>query len=112
MNPVAEVLFFAWYTYAVDGEALGVVGQRWYSGQANYVPGARSIALVLYETTGGLFDSAMPAPDTVTVGTATMTFMSCDAATLAFSFNAGSNAGQAGNIALQRVGPTPADCEF
>jgi hypothetical protein len=112
MNPLAEALFFGWYTYAVNGQALGVTGQRWYSGQASYTPGERSIALVLYETTGGLFDSAAPPANTVPVGSGTLAFTTCDAATLSFSFTAGSNAGQSGNIALQRVGPTPADCAF
>ncbi len=112
LNPLAKVLFFAWYTYAVDGQALGVAGQRWYTGQANYVPGGRSIPLSLYETTGGLFNSVAPAPTTAQVGTGTLTFSSCDAATLSFSFVAGSNAGQSGSIGLARVGPAPASCIF
>jgi hypothetical protein len=41
-----------------------------------------------------------------------LTFTSCTAATLSFSFIAGSNAGQAGSINLARVGPVPASCTF
>jgi hypothetical protein len=41
-----------------------------------------------------------------------LTFTSCDAATLTFSFVAGSNAGQTGSIDLARVGPAPASCAF
>jgi len=112
LNPADRVLFFAWYTYAVNGQALGATGQRWYTGQAMYVPGGRSILLSLYETTGGLFNSIVPAPATAQVGTGQLTFASCGAATLSFSFIAGSNAGQSGNIKLARVGPTPANCTF
>jgi len=112
LNPLAKVLFFAWYTYAVDGQASGPAGQRWYTGQAVYVPGRRSIPLSLYETTGGLFNSVAPAPTTVPVGTGTLTFSSCKAAALAFAFTGGSIAGQSGSIDLARVGPTPADCTF
>jgi hypothetical protein len=112
LNPLAKVLFFAWYTYAVNGQALGAAGQRWYTGQANYVPGGRSIPLSLYETTGGLFNSIAPAPTTGQVGTGKLTFTSCNAATLSFSFIAGSNAGQTGGINLARVGPAPASCTF
>jgi len=112
LNPLAKVLFFAWYTYAVNGQALGATGQRWYTGQANYVPGGRSIPLTLYETTGGLFNSIAPAPTTAPVGTGKLTFASCSAATLTFSFAGGSIAGQSGSIALSRVGPTPASCAF
>jgi hypothetical protein len=112
LNPLAKVLFFAWYTYAVNGQALGAAGQRWYTGQASYVPGGRSIPLSLYETTGGLFNSVAAAPTTAQVGTGTLTFSSCDAATLSFSFVTGSNAGQSGSIGLARVGPAPASCIF
>jgi|GEM_PF-2709636 len=112
LNPLAKVLFFAWYTYAVNGQALGASGQRWYTGEANYVPGGRSIPLLLYETTGGLFNSIAPAAMTAQVGTGRLTFTGCHAATLSFSFFAGSNAGQTGSIDLARVGPAPASCAF
>jgi hypothetical protein len=112
LNPAARVMFFAWYTYAVNGQALGAAGQRWYTGQANYAPGMHSLPLSLYETTGGLFNSIAPPPMTAQVGTGTLNFTSCNAATLSFSFIAGSNAGQTGSIGLARVGPAPASCAF
>jgi hypothetical protein len=112
LNPVAKVLFFAWYTYAVNGQAQEADGQRWFTGLASYTPGARTIALALYETTGGLFNNSTPAPASAQVGTAEFKFTSCAAATLTFSFTGGSNAGQAGTIPLTRVGPTPASCVF
>ena len=112
LNSLAKVLFFAWYTYAVNGQELGASGQRWYTGQAAYVPGGRSISLSLYETTGGLFNSTTPAPTSAQVGTGVLTFASCSAATLTFTFSGGSNAGQSGTINLARVGPTPQSCVF
>jgi hypothetical protein len=112
LNPVAKVLFIAWYTYAVNGQALGAPGQRWYTAQAVYVPGGRSIPLSLYETTGGRFNSITPAPSTAQVGTGRLTFASCNAATLSFAFVAGSNAGQSGSVDLQRVGTVPTSCTF
>jgi hypothetical protein len=112
LNPVDKVLFFAWYTYALNGQSQGATGQRWYTGLANYAPGARAISFALRETTGGLFNQSPPAPTTAPVGTGELTFASCASATLQFAFTGGSNAGQAGNIALTRVGPTPASCVF
>jgi hypothetical protein len=112
LNPVNQVLFFAWFTYAVNGQGHGAAGQRWYTGQATYTPGERSIALKLYETTGGLFNKVPPRPRTIAVGSGQLTFTSCSAATLSFTFDGGSNVGQSGNIALARAGPTPDTCAF
>lgn len=103
-------VFFAWYTYAPNGQSLGEAGQRWYTGQAPYTPGARALPMTLYETTGGLFDSATPVPNTVPVGTATATFTSCNALNLGFAFTGGSSAGSSGTINMSRVGPTPVGC--
>jgi hypothetical protein len=112
MNPLAPALFLTWYTYAVAGAAQGAAGQRWYTAIAAYAPGARSIPLTLYETTGGLFDASSPTPTSAAVGTATLTFSSCSAARLVSSFTSGSNAGQSTSIDLVRVGPVPAGCAF
>lgn len=112
VNPNAPVVFFAWYTYAPNGSALGSTGQRWYTGQASYTPGARTIPLELYETTGGLFDASLPAPTTRKVGTATASFTSCTSAKLSFAFTDGSNTGQSGAIDLARVGPVPVGCKL
>jgi hypothetical protein len=112
LNPVAKVLFFAWYTYAPGGQGQGAAGQRWYTGQASYTPGSRTIPLSLYETSGGVFNAAAPAPTTSPVGTGVLSFDSCAAAHLTFSFTGGSNANQSGNINLSRVGPTPSGCVY
>ena len=112
VNPVAKFVFFAWYTYAVAGQAQGASGQRWFTGQASYTPGARSIPVLLYETTGGMLNSTTPAPSTVQVGSGTVAFSSCNSARLTYAFTSGSVAGQSGIIDLARVGPVPASCAF
>ena len=103
LNPVAKVLFVAWYTYAVNGQSHEASGQRC-TRHANYTPGARSIPFALHETTGGRFNPSPPPPTTAQVGTGNLTFPSCSAATLTFTFTSGSNAGQAGSIALDARG--------
>jgi hypothetical protein len=112
VNPLAPVFFLTWYTYAPAGQAAGAAGQRWFTGQSStFGAGARTVALTLFETTGGAFDQAStPPPATVAVGTATVTLASCGSAQMQFNFTGGSSAGKAGTIALSRVGPTPPGC--
>jgi hypothetical protein len=111
VNPLAPVVFFAWYTYAPSGQAAGAAGQRWFTGQGTFSAGTHTAPLTLYETTGGVFDTPTPATQATTaVGTATITFASCTSAQLVFNFTSGSSAGQRGVIALSRVGPVPAGC--
>ncbi|MCB1629353.1 MAG: hypothetical protein KDI48_16605 [Xanthomonadales bacterium] len=106
INPVTAMAFLAWYTYAADGS-----GQRWFTAQGLFAAGDRSVALTLYETTGGIFDST-PASQTRAVGSATLRFGSCSQATLQFAFNAGELSGRAGTINLSRAGATPGACVF
>ncbi|HEX6792956.1 MAG TPA: hypothetical protein VF304_03820, partial [Casimicrobiaceae bacterium] len=110
-NPLAPVVFFAWYTYAPNGQAAGAAGQRWFTGQGSFTAGTHTAPLTLYETTGGIFDTPTAASQTsVAVGSATVTFTSCTNATLQFNFTGGGNAGHSGTINLTRVGPVPAGC--
>jgi hypothetical protein len=111
VNPLRPFFFLTWYTYAPNGQAAGVAGQRWFTGQASYTVGSRTMTAPLYETTGGLFDQPTDPPAaTVPVGTATVTFGSCTSAQLQFNVTAGSSAGKADTIALTRVGPVPPGC--
>ena len=110
LNPTAQALFFAWYTYSPNGQASEASGQRWYTGQARYSPGTRQIRANLYETTGGAFDGPTPTPHTDAVGVADLTFSSCASARLSYTFTSGTNAGRSGNIDLVRVGPVPPAC--
>ena len=111
VNPNSNVLFFAWYTYAPGGAGVGAAGQRWYTGQAAFAAGARSIPLQIYETTGGMFNAPTnPAAKTLAVGSGTLAFQSCTSATLTFNFTAGSSSGMSGAINLSRIGPVPQGC--
>jgi hypothetical protein len=111
VNPDSGALFAAWYTYAPMGEAAGAAGQRWYTAQATFTPGLRSIPVTIYETTGGIFN--MPTPpgqQTEAVGTGTLSFQSCTAATFSYNFTGGSSIGLSGTITLSRVGAVPPGC--
>jgi len=111
VNPTQKNFFAAWYTYAPTGQQTGGAGsERWYTIQAAFNPGDKSITNApIYATAGGVFDNGTP-PTTTPVGTANITFASCTAATLTYSFTAGVNAGLSGSLALTRTGPTPAGC--
>jgi hypothetical protein len=111
VNPNSAAFFAAWYTYEPMGAAAGAAGQRWYTAQGTFTPGLRSIPVTIYETTGGVFN--MPPPtgqQTVAVGSGTMAFQSCTAATFSYNFTGGSNSGLSGIINLSRVGPVPPGC--
>jgi len=111
VNPISGAFFAAWYTYAPNGAGAGVAGQRWYTAQAAFTPGLRSMPVTIYETTGGVFDKPTPpGQKTVPVGTGTMAFQSCSAATFSYNFTGGSSSGASGTIALRRVGPLPPGC--
>ena len=111
VNPNSATFFAAWYTYEPMGAAAGAAGQRWYTAQASFTAGMRSIPVTIYETTGGVFNMPPPAGQkTVPVGSGTMAFQSCTAATFSYNFTAGSSSGLSGTIALSRVGPVPPGC--
>jgi len=112
INPVDDVTFAAWYTFAPNGQVSGGgASQRWYTLQVRSANvGATPLSNIgIYATTGGEFDSAAAAT-TTRVGTASVAFGSCNSLTLAYTFTAGTNAGLSGSVALQRVGPVPAGC--
>lgn len=111
INPISGVAFLAWYTYAPNGADAGAAGQRWYTAQGAFTLGMRSIPVTIYETTGGIFDTPTPpSQSTVVVGTGTMAFQNCTAATFNYNFTGGTSNGLSGTIALSRVGPTPPGC--
>ena len=111
VNPNSGALFAAWYTYLPNGTGAGAAGQRWYTAQAAFAPGLRSMPVTIYETTGGVFDTPTPpGQKTVPVGTGTMAFQSCSAATFSYNFTGGSSSGSSGVINLSRVGPVPPGC--
>ncbi len=112
INPAQNVLFAGWYTYAPNGAQIGGgASQRWFTLQTTaFAPGTTSLNNVpIYATTGGTFNVGGGIA-TTPVGTANVSFASCSAMSLTYTFTAGPNQGQSGTIGLQRVGPTPAGC--
>jgi len=107
INPNSRTAFFAWYTYKPQGAASGAAGQLWYTGQGDYVPSMRSIPMQLYRTTGGAFNASAPAPSTLAVGSATLTFQNCTSATFAFRFTGEPTST---TVSLKRIGPVPPGC--
>lgn len=110
VNPNNAYAFVGWYTYALAGETEGAAGQRWITAQAPYTVGSNTIDLTLYDTTGGTFDSGATTVATVPIGSATLTFTSCNTATFDYTISAGELAGQSDTIPLSRLGSTPASC--
>ena len=111
VNPNSGIAFSAWYTYVPNGTGAGVAAQRWYTAQGNFTPGSRSIVVQINETTGGMFDTPTPpGQKTVAVGSGTLAFQSCTAATFSYNFTGGSSSGLSGTLTLSRVGPVPPGC--
>jgi hypothetical protein len=113
VNPNSGTAFLAWYTYAPTGASAGAAGQRWYTAQptTTFAAGSRSIPVQIFETTGGMFDAPTPpGQKSVVVGSGTIAFQSCSAATFSYNFTGGSSSGLSGTIALSRVGPPPPGC--
>ncbi len=117
INPVENVTFAAWYTYAPNGQATGGgASQRWYTLQLPNLPSANAGAAALtnipiYSAQGGIFN----APGGVTnpqEGSANITFSDCNDLVLSYSFTSGTNTGLSGTINLVRVGPAPAGCDL
>ena len=111
VNPIAGQLFAAWFTYAPSGAAAGAAGQRWFTAQGTFTTGLRSIPVTIYQITDGIFDTPTPpGQKTEAVGTGTLAFQSCTAATFSYNFTAGSSSGLSGIIPLSRVSAVPPGC--
>jgi hypothetical protein len=110
VNPTQNNFFAAWYTYAPNGAQIGGgASERWYTIQAGLNPGDKSITgAAIYSIAGGIFNNSA-APTPAPVGSADITFQSCNAATLKYTFP---NAGLSGTLNLTRTGPTPEGCSL
>jgi hypothetical protein len=113
VNPVNGSVFVPWYTYAPAGAGAGAAGQRWYTASGAFAAGARSIPVVIRETTRGVFDTpTIPPPTSDIVGSGTLAFQTCSTGTFTFNFTDGSSRGMSGIIPLTRIGPVPPGCVF
>jgi len=113
ISPTQTALFAAWYTFAPAGTSADpATSQRWYTLQRNSVVADTATIdnITIFSTSGGFFGSTVP-PQIAAVGTAQMTFESCEALTLVYEFSDGDNQGLAGTLHLVRLGPTPDGCE-
>jgi hypothetical protein len=92
---------FGWFTFA-DGAPAASSGDQhtWYT--ALGPRDGDSAAVTLYRSTGGAFNQAS-AVETAEVGTAVISFSSCDEGRLTYNFDGGGS----GEIPLQRVAARP-----
>jgi glucose/arabinose dehydrogenase len=98
-------VFLGWFTYDVERPpqdvpaTLGEAGHRWLTAQGPY--SGDTAVLDISVTSGGVFDSALPAPgDPVQDGSMTLTWSSCNSALLSYEIP---SLGLAGQIPLQRI---------
>ncbi|MEM9301053.1 MAG: hypothetical protein AAGE01_03025 [Pseudomonadota bacterium] len=100
VDEAQSFFFVAWFTFeeaGADGSASGV--PRWLTAQGSYA--GSTADLVVAETTGGTLAQA-GGTVTAQVGTLSLSFESCTAATASYALNGGVS----GTIAIERLTPT------
>ena len=104
--PAQNAFVLTWYTYSPQSEVLtGETAQRWFSIQSAYAPGDLNLTgLPIYVTSGGIFNDSTPISYSQ-VGTADVTFVSCNKMTLHYTFTSGELAGRSGTIDEQTIAP-------
>lgn len=102
--PSIEMMFLAWFTYDTERPAgnveanLGEPGHRWLTAFGPYSGNLAELEVEL--TSGGIFDSANPAPEQVEDGTIQLEFSGCNAATVTYDIV---SAGVAGAVPIERL---------
>jgi hypothetical protein len=103
--PQLKQLFLAWFTYDVerppDGTpaVLGEPGHRWLTAQGAY--SGDTAMLKVYVSSGGVFDSAVPAVGPpVQDGTMEVRFSGCNAGVIRYDIP---SVGLAGEVPIQRI---------
>ena len=111
-NANASFFFVLVYLHAQRRRLPAPRGNAGIRRKALFTPGlSHDPGKQLYETTGGVFDTATPpGQHNVAVGSGSMTFHSCAAASFSYAFTGGSSSGLAGTLTLGRVGPMPPGC--
>lgn len=111
--PETKTVFLGWFTYDMEfpgQEAIAALGdacQRWLTAQGNYE--GESAELVVYNSRGGLFDTAQPTPKLEAIGSILLEFESCENGTVSYDLP---EAGLSGVIPIQRLAPdNVAACE-
>jgi hypothetical protein len=106
--PQSCLVFLSWFTYDTERPPedvvahLGEPGHRWLTAQGPFA--GDTATLGVYLTSGGLFDSALPIPDTspAPIGTLVVRWYDCESATLSYDLPA---LGLNDSIELQRITP-------
>jgi hypothetical protein len=89
--PQIEQIFLAWFTYDIVRPPMDVTasvgepGHRWLTAQGPFVGNRAS--LNLYNTSGGIFDSAEPAPTSQPYGNIVLEFSSCGRGTIKYDIH-------------------------
>jgi hypothetical protein len=100
----SAVMFLAWFTYDVERPPEGVTamlgepGHRWLTAQGTF--SGDTATLDIYVSSGGIFDSAVPAVERVRDGTMTIKWADCNAAVLTYEIT---SLGLVGEIPIERI---------
>jgi hypothetical protein len=111
--PETSTVFIGWFTYDTEcpgQEAIAHLGdtcQRWLTAQGTYEGGWAD--LVVYNSSGGLFDSAQPTPEVESIGSIVLQFGGCKSGSVSYDLP---EVGLSGIIPIQRLAPdNVAACE-
>jgi hypothetical protein len=102
--PQIEQIFLAWFTYDIVRPPMDVTasvgepGHRWLTAQGPFVNNRAS--LTLYNTSGGIFDSAEPVPSSQPDGTIVLEFSSCSRGIVTYDID---SIGWQGLISIERI---------
>jgi glucose/arabinose dehydrogenase len=105
--PEAKLVFLAWFTYDVERPPedvmamLGEPGHRWLTAQGPY--SGNTASLDVFVTSGGVFDSPVPAVDPpVQDGSMTITWSDCESGLVEYEIT---SLGLSGEIPIERIVP-------
>jgi len=100
------LVFLSWLTYDTDLPEpnaithVGDAGQRWLTAEGTYV--GDSAELVVYSSSGGLFDVSAPALLTQPIGNIELQFQNCSSGTVIYDLM---SFGISGSIPIRRLAP-------
>ena len=107
MFPEAKRVFLAWFTFDVERPPedvmamLGEPGHRWLTAQGPF--SGDTATLDVFVTSGGVFDSPVPAVDPpVNDGTMTITWSDCESGLVEYEIT---SLGLSGEIPIERIVP-------
>ena len=102
--PEKGTVFVGWFTFDMDFPSQDVIAglgdacQRWLTAQGPY--DGNQANLVVYNSSGGLFDSVLAAPQLEPIGSITLQFENCKNGTVSYDLP---SYGLMGEIPIQRV---------